>query len=465
MLTRAAIEADEARMFVGDAEVAVVIVGYRNADDVGRCLRALENLHGSPRFSVFICENGGGDAFEALVRVLAEISPVREDAGDVVAASAGAFLRAARLQLGESGRQVTVAEARENLGFSGGHNAWLRVLGPIDGLSGVWILNPDTAPEPAALSALFDYAKKNSKGMVGSRMMEMSHPGRLAMRGLRWRRLVAKALWVDAGAPTAPAPKAAEVESRIDVPSGASFFVTRSCLERIGLMDERYFLYFEDIDWGLRARSCCGVGYADDSVVHHAGGTTMGSAGGHATRSKLAVYLEFRNRLLFVRSRFPAWYFWTIAVSILRSGQLLGAGAYGNFVTALRGIIAGLRGEEGRPDVFLSEMEAEAARVFVRAVQEALSTVATSASASVDAPEFLAVDLDEARRFFDALWPAGGTEEQKASTRSQRFNAGLKTALAKNLVATLDIEGRRLVRLTQAKPERGARPERATRAS
>jgi hypothetical protein len=144
---------------------------------------------------------------------------------------------------------------------------------------------------------------------------------------------------------------------------------------------------------------------------------------------------------------------------------LLGAGAYGNFVTALRGIIAGLRGEEGRPDVFLSEMEAEAARVFVRAVQEALSTVATSASASVDAPEFLAVDLDEARRFFDALWPAGGTEEQKASTRSQRFNAGLKTALAKNLVATLDIEGRRLVRPTQAKPERGARPERATRAS
>jgi hypothetical protein len=38
-------------------------------------------------------------------------------------------------------------------------------------------------------------------------------------------------------------------------PSGVSIYVTRQCLERSGFMDERYFLYFEELDWGYRAKN------------------------------------------------------------------------------------------------------------------------------------------------------------------------------------------------------------------
>ena len=87
-------------------------------------------------------------------------------------------------------------------------------------------------------------------------------------------------------------------------------YVTRDCLTRIGLMDERYFLYFEDLDWGIRAKHQGKIGYADDSIVLHDGGTTIGSAMTRQQQSPLAIYLDFRNRLLFVRSHGARWLAW-----------------------------------------------------------------------------------------------------------------------------------------------------------
>ncbi len=342
---------------LGGAEVGVLIVGFRNPEDVVTCLAALAEAESSPSFSVLICENGGEAAYDALVRELAAHSSNFVDAPEILAKSAGVFVRARHMRFGASGPEVTVGEARENLGYAGGVNAWLRPLCNESGWSGVWVLNPDTAPEPGALAALVDYSKRRAKGMVGSRVMDMSQAGRLLMRGLKWRRLVSKTLCVDSDVPVSPAPVAAEVENRIDAPSGATFYITRDCIERIGVMDEEYFLYFEDIDWGVRAKACCGLGYADNSVVPHIGGTTLGSAYSGDARSRLAVYLEFRNRLMFVRKRFPSWYPWTIVITLLRSAEFLVRGPRANFAVALQGIFAGLRGETGRPDHVMQEIK------------------------------------------------------------------------------------------------------------
>jgi GT2 family glycosyltransferase len=165
---------------------------------------------------------------------------------------------------------------------------------------------------------------------------------------------------VDIFAPSSIRPDPADVEARIDAPSGCSFFVTRACLAKIGAMDERYFLFFEDLDWGLRAKACCGLGYAYDSVVPHTGGTTIGSANRLANRlaerSRLAVYLEFRNRILFVRRNFAGWLVWTTFMATLHAGRFLLAGAPANFAAAWSGLFAGLTGETGRPDRLMSTL-------------------------------------------------------------------------------------------------------------
>ena len=137
--------------------------------------------------------------------------------------------------------------------------------------------------------------------------------------------------------------------------SGASFYVTRECVEQIGLMDERYFLYFEDLDWGMRAKEKCGLGYAYLAVVRHQGGTTIGPTRKRAEQTALTVYLEFRNRILFVKRRYPAWYPWTVFVLHSQSFGILNCRISRKYQDGFfRGIAAGVVGQIGRgPDDLL----------------------------------------------------------------------------------------------------------------
>jgi hypothetical protein len=116
-------------------------------------------------------------------------------------------------------------------------------------------------------------------------------------------------------------------------------------------MDESFFLYWEEVDWGVRAKAACGIGYAHRSVVPHIGGTSTGGVGKRAKRSAAAVYLGNRNKLHFVRRHHPGWFVWTVVVSFLRTGEYLLVGSTRNFSAAIKGLVAGLRGEKGRPEV------------------------------------------------------------------------------------------------------------------
>ena len=265
--------------------------------------------------------------------------------------ASGDFVRARKLRLGAGQTPVTIGEARDNFGFAGGTNAWMRPLLAEPGATAFWILNPDTWPEPDALAELVEYARKRGKGMVGSRLMIPGRTDIASSRGLKWNKLTAQLMGVDMFAPVLPDPDPADVERRMDSPTGPSMYVTRDCIERIGLMDESFFLYWEEVDWALRAKATCGIGYAHNSVVPHISGSSTGAVRDRAKRSAFSVYLSNRNQLHFVRRHHPRWLLWTLFVAFLRSGQYLAAGSGRNFAAAIRGLIAGLRGETGRPQL------------------------------------------------------------------------------------------------------------------
>ncbi len=337
------------------AETKIVIIGFRNSSDICACLAALAKSRRDTPFAIFVCENGGLEAYETLVASLSAADGPCHGAALTLDTPSEILTRSCRLKLADS-IDVTIGQARENLGYAGGINASLNVLLQQPEWSGVWVLNPDTEPEPEALAELVAHARKYDKGMVGSRIMFMENPHVVGSRGLTWNRWVARTIGVDIFAPAAPAPDRLDVERRIDSPHGASFYITRRCIEKIGLLDEAYFLYFEDLDWGIRAKKACGLGYAYNSVVPHRGGTTIGSASTRKLRSELAVYLDFRNRLLFARRQYPGWYPWTVAMVLARTGEFLAVGALRNFRAALAGWSAGVRGETGRPDHLLNRL-------------------------------------------------------------------------------------------------------------
>jgi N-acetylglucosaminyl-diphospho-decaprenol L-rhamnosyltransferase len=337
--------------------VPVLIVTFRNVQDVLSCVHAVARLRTAVPPAVFVCENGGKDAFRSLIDLLTGPGGGCVEDGTATQITDARFTDTVTLRAVCDGTAASITIhagcAEDNLGYAGGVNAWLRPLSMIAGWRGAWILNPDTEPEPAALQELILFAEQNGKGMVGSRLTTRSRPDLVHCRGLAWNSVRAATRSVDMFLPTAVCLPPAEQDSRLDSPSGASIYITRTCLDRIGLMDERYFLYFEDLDWGLRAKKSCGVGYAHRSIVLHTGGTTIGTATSRRNQSPLAVYLDFRNRLLFVRQHFAVWMPWTVLVALADLGLYLGTGRRQTMVAAIRGLYAGLLGRTGRPDAMI----------------------------------------------------------------------------------------------------------------
>jgi N-acetylglucosaminyl-diphospho-decaprenol L-rhamnosyltransferase len=330
------------------AVTPVIIVSYRTPSDLAACLTSLDSMQAEPAFSVHICENGGAAAFDDLCQTLLRPDGPCTAAEDESFLFEGAFNRIRCLRLHKSNRPVLVGEASANLGYAGGINAWLSPLLRLADWGACWILNPDTVVAPDALSALAAHAANRKLGMVGSRVVATPAETRITNVGLRWRLIMASGYAVGRGSPASIEPDPAAVEAEIEAANGASCYITRPCAEALAPLDERYFLFFEDLDWGMHARRAgYRIGYAHGSVVIHSGGSSIGSPSREKVGSPLAVYLEFRNSLLFVRTHHRGWFAWTVLMRCLHAlRQLRG----GRFTPAVRGLLAGLTGETGRPE-------------------------------------------------------------------------------------------------------------------
>jgi N-acetylglucosaminyl-diphospho-decaprenol L-rhamnosyltransferase len=327
--------------------IPIVIVTFRNSDDVIECLESLCKSNPDPAFDLYLCENGGNEAFAVLCSRLAVAGGPCVPIATPAPCRTDGFTAVESFKLLGVNARVFAGNAGDNLGYGGGVNRWLGPLREAGDWQGALLLNPDTTVEPEALGALVRYSETYRKGMVTGRIVLAADPTRIHTRGLRWRRLGASPAAVGRNEPTSSRPES--VERELDAPSGAFVYVNRACLEEIGLMEERYFLYCEDLEWGLRAKLTDNIGYALNAVVYHKGGTTIGS-GSVLNASEFATYLSFRNRLLFVYSHFPAWVAWTTVMSLVRALEFGVRGRPANMSAAVRGTFDGLLGRDGRPD-------------------------------------------------------------------------------------------------------------------
>ena len=332
---------------------AIVIVNYKNTLDVQECVASLADLIECGEIGIFIVENGGAEAFDALVEGL--IAP----GGPCVVlpphrltnliGEGTRHKRCSMLETAQKRRLVAVAEATDNLGYGGGINSWLERLQFFPFWEAFWILNPDTTPHPKALSALRTACAGQRGAMASSTIVDYRRADYVMTRGMLWRWWRGNAVHVDGGKRigehTAPGGGTA-----IDSPSGTSIYVTRACLDQIGYIKEDYFLYYEDLEWGMRAKKAGLLVRADSSIVPHKYGTTIGSAIKRKDRSRIAVYLETRNNLRFNWSLNPYSIVWILPRTILRAFEYLLVGSSRNAAATLAGVGAFLRGESGRPN-------------------------------------------------------------------------------------------------------------------
>lgn len=149
--------------------------------------------------------------------------------------------------------QVRIIENRENLGYAGGNNVGLEAA-LTDGYEFVLLLNNDTIVDPMALERLMSLAEcEPQAGIVAPSIFYLDDPQRVWSAGgtIDWQRGVVGSSYLNA--------LAAELPSKpyhTDHVTGCCLLLRAEALRRAGLIDQRFFLYFEETEWCVRiARS------------------------------------------------------------------------------------------------------------------------------------------------------------------------------------------------------------------
>jgi len=243
--------------------VVMLILTWNRREDVLRCVASLDRLD-YPNCLPVVIDNASADGTVAALRA----------------------------------RDATLAiiENSANLGYAGGNNVGLR-WALARGADFVQIVNSDTEVTPDLVSELVRVAETDSRiAVVGCRNLLMEDPSRLwgAYGVVTYGPFAVRV----AGERQPDGPAWRRVRD-VDAVIGNGYLWRRAALERIGLLDEHFFGYHEDVDWCLRAHAAgYRVVYAGSAAIIHRGGSS--SSAGHARVFPVSYFLG-RNGVLLVR--------------------------------------------------------------------------------------------------------------------------------------------------------------------
>lgn len=263
-------------------DLSIIIVNWNTRDLLAECLRSIgecglriadlsasnkpiHQFSNLPTTEVFVVDNASSDGSAAMVR--------------------------------EQFPWVRLIENRENVGFARANNQALHLA------SGRYILllNPDTEVHPGALEALVAFMDATpGAGACGARLLNADgslqhacHPMLTPGREF-WRLSFLDRLWPLATYPMAQWDTA--TPRPVEAIKGACLLLRREALEQIGLLDEGYFMYTEEVDLCYRlARAGWELWYVPAAVVTHFGG---------ASSAQMAeeMYLQlYRSKVQFFR--------------------------------------------------------------------------------------------------------------------------------------------------------------------
>jgi len=256
----------------------------------------------TPRLAIVIVNFNGGAHLEACLHSLADSPPATRSEVIVVdnASADGSAAVVSRFPT------VRLIQLRENAGFSAGNNAGIRASeGEL-----VLLLNNDTIVPAgaidrlvAALDARPDAAIAGPRLIDGSGTAELSF-GPMISPVAELRQKVITSLHARGFGPVRSwVERATREERSVDWVSGACLLVRRAAANEVGLLDERFFLYTEDVDFcaGVRAKGWTVLFTPAAEIVHLRGrsrSTAPRQASAAYRRSQLAFYEKHHPHLV-----------------------------------------------------------------------------------------------------------------------------------------------------------------------
>ncbi|OGZ34499.1 MAG: hypothetical protein A2174_02690 [Candidatus Portnoybacteria bacterium RBG_13_41_18] len=243
--------------------VYIIILNWNGCQDTIECIESLKKINYQD-YKIVVVDNGSTDAS-------IEIIPKKYF------------------------QDINFIEIKKNLGYAGGNNVGIRYALE-KGADYVLLLNNDTLVSPDFLSKLVAISESSEKiGMAGPKILFANDKNRIWFGGgvftwfggdkhFRYNEIDAN-----------------DSQKDIDYMTGCALLIKKEVIEKIGLLNEDYFLYYEDIDWCLRAKKIGHkIVYEPSSKIWHKVSRTAKPAW-----DKIIFYYHARNALLLAKLNAP----------------------------------------------------------------------------------------------------------------------------------------------------------------
>ncbi len=260
--------------------VNIVVLNWNGLKDTIECLQSLRRID-YPAFRIVVVDNGSTDGSETCIR--------------------------------DQFPEHTLITNSENLGFTGGNNIGIR-KSLQDGADYILLLNNDTEVAPDFLRILVETSETDPRiGVIGPIIFYHEQPQTVWSAGgnLDWRgrAQMIGINEVDSGQFTGS-------YHDVDFVSGCAMLMKKAVLERVGMLDERFFAYFEETEWCVRARrSGFRIVNAHHAKIWHKIPLDARES------SPIVHYYMTRNRLLLLKSvgAGPLAFVYTLFAEYLRT--------------------------------------------------------------------------------------------------------------------------------------------------
>lgn len=198
--------------------ICIILLNWNGKEDTLKCLASLEKVQ-QPAFQILVVDNGSTDDSVATLRALYPMLPV-------------------------------IAAGR-NLGFAGGNNLGIE-WALRKGYEWIGLLNNDTTVDPLFLHAFMQASRRvPTAKILGAKIYRAQEPETIDHLGGMWHPEIAEFRSLASGHREMGQWEAMQ---EVDYVCGAALWMHRSVPERIGLLEPRFFLFWEESDFCMRAR-------------------------------------------------------------------------------------------------------------------------------------------------------------------------------------------------------------------
>ncbi len=236
---------------MANKKLSIIILSYNTKNITVRCLKSIANIGSDKNNEVFVVDNASSD--------------------DSVATIKSQF------------PWVRLIENKENYGFAKANNQAMKLAqGEF-----VLLLNSDTENTSGGIEKTLDYIENHSEIAAVTCRVELENGDldQACHRGFPtpWASLCYFAK-LDKIFPKSKlfgqyhlTYQALSQPHEIDSPSGCFFLVRKKMIDKVGLLDETYFFFGEDVDWSFRIKQAGGkIFYYPDAKIIHYKGTSSG---------------------------------------------------------------------------------------------------------------------------------------------------------------------------------------------